>query len=92
MKLLHVRDYVLRSFETEPPPYAILSHTWEKEEVTFEALSSRNFTQLAGFVKIEYCCKQARADGFEYVVSQRFSPPSSYFCNLQANTVDTTAK
>jgi len=85
-----VRDYVLHSFEKKPPPYAILSHTWEEEEVTFEAFSSGNFKQLAGFVKIQYCCTQALADGFEYVVSH-ISTCASFSQCAGPEHVDTTA-
>jgi hypothetical protein len=40
MRLLHhTREFRLSSFqEEEAPPYAILSHTWGEEEVTFEDL------------------------------------------------------
>ncbi|THV00334.1 hypothetical protein K435DRAFT_818340 [Dendrothele bispora CBS 962.96] len=38
------------------PPYAILSHTWGDEEVTFP-----------GFIKILKSCELARRDGFEYI-------------------------
>lgn len=48
-------------------PYAILSHTWEKEEVTFRdmRLKSDVGTKL-GYEKIVACCKQEAQDGLGY--------------------------
>jgi len=74
MRLLHAKDYSLHSFETEPSPYAILSHTWHQEEVTLTDISNKHFSHLAGFAKIKLCCEQAVADGFEYVVSHMACP------------------
>ncbi|KAF2259110.1 HET-domain-containing protein [Lojkania enalia] len=52
------------------PAYATLSHTWEKEEVLFqdmEAGADRSRTMnRAGWRKIEFCAKQAAADGLQY--------------------------
>ena len=47
-----------------PNKYAILSHTWEGEEVSFEDL--QNGTKKAGYEKILFCAKQARRDGLQY--------------------------
>jgi Heterokaryon incompatibility protein (HET) len=41
------------------PPYAILSHTWGKEEVTFRDLIDGTGRNKAGYEKIEFCRKQA---------------------------------
>ena len=35
--------------------YAILSHTWESEEVTFEDLKNGTWKNKAGFRKIRFC-------------------------------------
>ena len=52
------------------PAYAILSHTWGKEEVIFQDMevnADRNKTiSKAGWKKIEFCAKQAAADGLQY--------------------------
>lgn len=45
-----------------PQKYAILSHTWEAEEVTFEDLQNRTGTKKAGYDKIRFCGEQARRD------------------------------
>lgn len=52
------------------PAYAILSHTWGKEEITFqdmEACANMGKTiSKAGWKKIQFCAKQAAADGLQY--------------------------
>jgi hypothetical protein len=49
-----------------PQKYAILSHTWGAEEVTFEDLQVGTGTRKAGYNKIRFCGEQARHDGFKY--------------------------
>ncbi|KAK4446998.1 heterokaryon incompatibility protein-domain-containing protein [Podospora aff. communis PSN243] len=48
-------------------PYAILSHTWGFEEVTFEDLRDGMGVDKRGWLKLEFCADQARRDGFDYV-------------------------
>jgi len=48
------------------PPYAILSHTWGKEECTFEDLCNGTGKDKEGFAKIEFCVEQAEKMGLEY--------------------------
>jgi hypothetical protein len=52
----------------EPPPYAILSHTWgpDTEEVTFADLAERGGKAKPGYSKIRFCGKQAQHDGLQY--------------------------
>jgi len=47
--------------------YAILSHIWGEEEVTFKDMQKGRHSHLKGFDKIDECCKQALSDGFTYV-------------------------
>jgi hypothetical protein len=52
------------------PAYAILSHRWEGEEVMFQDMDatadmSKTMSQ-AGWRKIQFCAKQAAADGLQY--------------------------
>ena len=53
---------------TKKPPYAILSHTWGNQEVTYdETLNpSQETRRKAGFQKIESCCGIARECGLSY--------------------------
>jgi hypothetical protein len=52
----------------EIPPYAILSHTWEKEEVLFRHICSLvDMTHKKESLKIIETCRLAIKDGFDYV-------------------------
>lgn len=48
------------------PPYAILSHRWTADEVTFADLQDNSATSREGYRKLEFCAKQATDDGIEY--------------------------
>jgi tetratricopeptide (TPR) repeat protein len=48
------------------PPYAILSHTWDKDEVSYSDLVSGLGRQKAGWRKIVFCGQQAARDGLGY--------------------------
>ena len=54
------------NFGNETPQYAILSHTWEAEEVTFKDLVDSTGNGKAGYRKIQFCGEQARRDGLQY--------------------------
>ncbi|KAG5664934.1 hypothetical protein KAF25_008668, partial [Fusarium avenaceum] len=50
------------------PKYAILSHTWGSEEVTFQDWAdSSSIPHESGYTKIIEACKQAKGDGYLYV-------------------------
>jgi hypothetical protein len=70
MRLLNSRKLQLEEFigDANVPPYAILSHTWGKEEVTLQDMVSTtgSFRKKKGFKKIQYCCSQALADKLYY--------------------------
>ena len=72
MRLLHTATITLTSFEGDDdiPPYAILSHTWGQDEVSFHDLLTKASSELdsqAGYSKIRSCCALAAQEGFEYV-------------------------
>ncbi|KAI1322659.1 heterokaryon incompatibility protein-domain-containing protein [Xylariaceae sp. FL0255] len=48
------------------PPYAILSHTWGTEEVTYEDLKHGTGLRKSGYHKIRFCGEQAERDGFRH--------------------------
>ena len=48
------------------PEYAILSHRWGAEEVTFADLKSSTGRSKAGYRKIQFCGEQAMRDGLQY--------------------------
>jgi len=60
MRLINVKTLELEEFFGDDiPPYAILSHTWEKEEVSFQDWQSpKSRTKKKGFEKIQSCLKQ----------------------------------
>ncbi|KAI7249107.1 hypothetical protein KC343_g4462 [Hortaea werneckii] len=69
MLLLNARTYALEFFHTvkTAPPYAILSHTWEDDEVLFKDMSDLESAKAkSGWQKIEYICRQALDDGLEW--------------------------
>ncbi|KAI1123810.1 hypothetical protein F5Y10DRAFT_45733 [Nemania abortiva] len=51
---------------TNIPPYAILSHTWGSEEVTYKELERGIDRHKRGYEKIRFCGKQARRDGLRH--------------------------
>ncbi|KUJ17277.1 HET-domain-containing protein [Mollisia scopiformis] len=65
MRLLNARTRKLREFMgDDTPPYAILSHTWGRDEVTFQDLNLAGSGQdKLGYEKIRKCCEQAIQDG-----------------------------
>ncbi|KAJ3554490.1 hypothetical protein NPX13_g10598 [Xylaria arbuscula] len=73
MRLINSRTLQFQEFEqssSDVPQYAILSHTWGDEEVTFRDMSSGNIadaTQKKGYAKIKETCRLARGQGLEYV-------------------------
>ncbi|KAH8598606.1 hypothetical protein B0O99DRAFT_567078 [Bisporella sp. PMI_857] len=49
-----------------PKKYAILSHRWGAEEVTFKDLTDGTSKGKGGYGKIQFCGEQARRDGLQY--------------------------
>ncbi|KAI2602816.1 HET-domain-containing protein [Hypoxylon sp. NC1633] len=70
MRLLNAHNLELVEFAgRDVPEYSILSHTWGKEEVTFEDLSGRgngDFRRKLGFAKIEGCRRQTLDGRYEW--------------------------
>jgi hypothetical protein len=69
MRLLQYNDggdFSLKGFFESVPKYAILSHRWEAEEVTFQDLLDGTCTDKAGYEKIRFCGEQASRDGLKY--------------------------
>ena len=68
MRLLKLNSHVgfcLETFSaTAIPSYAILSHTWgrEDEEITFKDL----IDGTGGYQKLQFCGNQAKADDLHY--------------------------
>ncbi|KAG4431030.1 hypothetical protein IFR05_013488 [Cadophora sp. M221] len=53
-------------FGSDIPYYAILSHRWEDDEVTFQDLISGLGPSRKGYLKVQGCCRKAARDGWRY--------------------------
>ncbi|KAK2024414.1 HET-domain-containing protein [Colletotrichum zoysiae] len=78
MRLLHTTKLTIEEFterdsgagaECDVPRYAILSHTWEEEEVTLQDWQSgmNLATKNQGYVKIRKGCERAHQDGHDWI-------------------------
>ncbi|KAF9774866.1 hypothetical protein IL306_007110 [Fusarium sp. DS 682] len=74
MRLLNVSTRRLESFfnDEEIPNYAILSHRWGPDEITFQDITQRQlldfeFSHRQSFCKIWQCCDRAYRDRYAYV-------------------------
>jgi hypothetical protein len=66
MRLLHAGTKALQEFHGDDiPPYAILSHTWENDEVTFKDIEPSGYD--SGSAKIDGCIRKAISSHLEYV-------------------------
>ena len=60
------QDRLSRNDQRRRPVYAILSHTWGKDEVSFQEVEAGTGKNKAGWEKIQFCARQAAADGLQY--------------------------
>ncbi|KAF2834007.1 heterokaryon incompatibility, partial [Ophiobolus disseminans] len=71
MRLLQINKHgglsLTEEFHNEIPPYAILSHTWGREEVTFRDFVDGTAHKKSGYRKIFWCGKQAAHDGLQFL-------------------------
>jgi hypothetical protein len=68
MHLLNAHKKQLETFIDTVPSYAILSHTWESDEITYQDILVPTGTAYkVGWRKINFACLQAIKDGFNYV-------------------------
>ncbi|KAF5348653.1 hypothetical protein D9758_006783 [Tetrapyrgos nigripes] len=68
MRLLNTKTLQLEEFVTDIPPYAILSHTWEKEEVTFHDLQNLETARTkSGYAKLWNACARALRYRFNWI-------------------------
>ncbi|KAL8699239.1 MAG: hypothetical protein Q9201_006121 [Fulgogasparrea decipioides] len=54
-------------FDTQIPPYAILSHRWGENEVSYQEMRKGRAPEGPGLTKIRSCCKLASTEGYEWV-------------------------
>src|SRR5262245_11529663 len=76
MRLINTQTLELEEFAGDySGPYAIVSHTWEKDEITLQemlqissqTLYTNRTKQKAGYIKIKECARIAAAQGYPYV-------------------------
>ncbi|KAK0735299.1 hypothetical protein B0T26DRAFT_798898 [Lasiosphaeria miniovina] len=63
---LHLTNPIPNDAIPEIPRYAILSHTWGDEEVSFEDMADGTAKKKAGYAKMQFCGDQAWLDGLKY--------------------------
>jgi len=70
MRLINTTTLEIKEYwGSDIPRYAILSHTWEEEEVTFQhitQLSREEVSKMKGFGKIERTCQLALNSGIQW--------------------------
>lgn len=68
MRLLNTKTIKLSEFfDADIPKYAILSHTWGKNEVTFQDLDRARAKGSKAYSKIACCCVIASSRGYQWV-------------------------
>jgi Heterokaryon incompatibility protein (HET) len=69
MRLVNTETLKLEYFVNQDslPEYAILSHTWGEEEVTYQELTEGTASLLKGWLKLERFCSLARRHSWRYV-------------------------
>ncbi|KAH6689882.1 heterokaryon incompatibility protein-domain-containing protein, partial [Plectosphaerella plurivora] len=68
MRLIDVKTLEFKDCIGTPDPYAILSHTWGEDEVSFRDFGDeQKRTTQRGFQKIKFASQQALDDGISYV-------------------------
>lgn len=69
MRLINTTTLEIKQFSPSyPPPHAILSHTWDDEEVSFAEIQSDQSAvhTRRGFRKVVNFCSKARELGYDY--------------------------
>ena len=67
MKLINVSTLQIEEFlDQKTPKYAILSHTWGNEEVTYQDMQPGKTQSKKGWLKIRSYCDLVKRDGLEY--------------------------
>ena len=68
MRLLNAKSLKLEEFiDNHVPPYAVLSHRWQDDEVTFQTMQAGSGPAFKGYTKVKQCCDLAIKNGLSYV-------------------------
>lgn len=66
MRLLDVRTLEVKEWGPSPPRYAILSHRWGDEELSFQDMHTDRAPSMKGYSKILGLCRKAAELGLEH--------------------------
>lgn len=67
MRLINTSTHNFEEFiGRDIPPYAILSHTWETEEITYQDYANDACRHFKGFAKVMKTLEIAEASGIRY--------------------------
>lgn len=67
MRLINTQTLALEEFIGQNIPiYAILSHTWEEEEVSYQDYINSVYEHKKGYEKIQATCEEASRTGISY--------------------------
>jgi len=68
MRLVHSTTLELREFaDNNIPAYAILSHTWGRDEVSFQDMQTGAAYTKDGYAKVTLCAQEAVVDGLHWI-------------------------
>ena len=68
MRLLNTTSIEVERFTGKVPPYAILSHRWEDDEVTLEDMKPGGAGKgMKGYRKLRISCTMAERQGLNYI-------------------------
>jgi hypothetical protein len=67
MRLINTETLQLEEFWGQLPSYAILSHTWGRNEITYEDVNAGQTKSIMRWGKLREACWQASQDGLSYV-------------------------
>jgi hypothetical protein len=69
IRFIHTSSYKVEIFHEPPPKYVALSHTWRRDEVTFEDLVDNTvpISSHARFGKLQGALKVAAYHGYDYL-------------------------
>jgi hypothetical protein len=59
---MSIRESLVNFCGDDIPPYAILSHTWGEEEVSFQDWSKEGYQEKRGYAKMNGCCGEAKGE------------------------------
>jgi hypothetical protein len=67
MRLINTTTLEVKEFQTNKPEYAILSHRWLDEEISFQQIQDPKANSWGkGYLKVEGFCGEALRNGFDW--------------------------